>query len=153
MIPAERRGGAGEDPCLIAYREQFGDSGLVFRTPAATLQAGLEVAEALFASDATAVLAGNDAVASGLLQWAIARNYPLPERMSVIGHDDSPLASLTFPSLTSLRLPIDAIAAHTVKVLMHAIDREQPVPEPLTIVPELIVRNSCAARTQAGSKV
>lgn len=153
MIPAEHRGGAGEDPCLIAYREQFGDSGLVFRTPAATLQAGLEVAEALFASDATAVLAGNDAVASGLLQWAIARNYPLPERMSVIGHDDSPLASLTFPSLTSLRLPIDVIAAHTVKVLMHAIDREQPVPEPLTIVPELIVRNSCAARTQAGGKV
>ena len=45
-------------------------------------------------------------------------------------------------SIETLRLPLGPIATHTVQVLMHAIDPAEPMPEPLTIIPELIVRGS-----------
>ncbi len=145
IIPAAGRAVRGtEDPCLVYYRNRFPGSNLIYHVPEGTIQAGAGIAEALFAGDATAVLAGNDAIAAGILQWAAARSIPIPGRMSVIGHDDSPLASMTSPPLTSIRQPVGLIAAHTVKVLMHAINPEEAAPEGVTIVPELIVRNSCA---------
>lgn len=69
--------------------------------------------------------------------------------MSIIGHDDSPLAAMTFPPLTSLRLPIGPIAAHTVQVLMHAIDPAEAMPEALILIPELIIRNSTSPVSSA----
>ena len=146
IIPSESRAQNGlPDPCLTAYCEQMALMGIpprIFQAPGGTLQAGYEVADQLFASEATAVFAGNDGVAAGLIRRAIERGIRLPERMSIIGHDDSPIAVVTFPALTTLRLPLRPIAAHTVQVLMHAIDPAEPMPEPLTIIPELIVRGS-----------
>lgn len=133
------------DPCLAAYREWSrcpNDPSLIFRVPEGTTEAGFELAEALFASRATAVLAGNDAVSAGMIQWAIDRNIRIPERMSIVGFDNSSLAKMTFPPLTTLDLPIGKLAAHTVRVLLAAILPDEPLPEPLTIVPELIVRKS-----------
>lgn len=148
MIPAESREQNGlPDPCCSAYCEQMKLMGIapqILHAPAGTLQAGYEIADSLFASDATAVLAGNDAVASGLIRRAIERGIRLPERMSIVGHDDSPIAVVTSPPLTTLRLPVGPIAAHTVQVLMHEINPAEPMPEPLTIIPELIIRGSCA---------
>ena len=153
IIPSDSRARHGQaDPCFAAYREQLDLSDIpvrVFQAPEGTIQAGYAIADALFNSDATAVLAGNDAVAAGLIQWAISRRIRLPERMSIIGHDDSPLAAMTFPPLTSLRLPIGPIAAHTVQVLMHAIDPAEAMPEALVLIPELIIRNSTSPVSSA----
>ena len=88
------------------------------------------------------MLAGNDAVSAGMIQWAIDRNIRIPERMSIVGFDNSSLAKMTFPPLTTLDLPIGKLAAHTVRVLLAAILPDELLPEPLTIVPELIVRKS-----------
>ena len=146
IIPSDSRAQNGlPDPCFSAYCEQMelmGISPRIFQAPGGTLQAGYEVADSLFASDTTAVLAGNDAVASGLIRRAIECGIRLPERMSIVGHDDSPIAVVTSPPLTTLRLPLGPIATHTVQVLMHAIDPAEPMPEPLTIIPELIARGS-----------
>ena len=146
IIPSDTRARHGaEDPCLAAYREEMAlrkSPPLIFPAPGGNIQSGIEAAEMLFGSDATAVLAGNDAIAAGLIQWANARGIRLPERMSIIGHDDSPLAAMTSPPLTSIRLPIKPIAVHTVQVLMHAINPDNSMPEPLMIIPELAIRNS-----------
>lgn len=145
IIPIASRGNIGmEDPCLTCYRKLLGETGLIFHVADVSMQAGFKVAETVFSSEATAILAGNDTIAAGLFQWAAAHKLSLPERMSVVGHDDSPLASMTSPPLTSIQLPIGPIAAHTVKVLMHAIDPGEPLPDALNIVPELVIRNSCA---------
>ena len=153
IIPSDTRARHGaEDPCLAAYREEMAlrkSPPLVFPAPGGNMQSGVEAAETLFGSDATAVLAGNDAIAAGLIQWANARGIRLPERMSIIGHDDSPLAAMTSPPLTSIRQPIGLIAVHTVQVLMHTINPANPMPEPLTIVPELVIRNSTSPETAA----
>lgn len=153
IIPSENRGNhGGEDPCLTTYREQLAlmnQPPLVYPAPGGNIQSGVLVAEAVFSGGATAVLAGNDAIAAGLIQWANARNIRLPERMSIIGHDDSPLAAMTSPPLTSIRLPISPIAIHTVQVLMHAVNPANPMPEPLTVVPELTVRNSTSPEAAA----
>lgn len=49
------------------------------------------------------VLCGNDLVAAGAMQALKEQNIPVPERVSLVGYDDSDLARISSPRLTSVR--------------------------------------------------
>ena len=139
------------NPCLTAYcteMEKLGQQFRIFHQEDNSIESGVRLAEAVFASDATAVLAGNDSIAAGLIQWANEHGIRVPEKLSIIGHDDSALATMISPQLTTLHLPISLLAAHTVQVLMHRLNPENPIPSPLKIIPELIIRKSTSSQIQ-----
>jgi DNA-binding LacI/PurR family transcriptional regulator len=50
----------------------------------------------------TAVCTGNDLMALGVLQWAYEAGLRIPEDLSLVGYDDSILARVTSPKLTSI---------------------------------------------------
>ena len=52
---------------------------------------------------ATAILCGNDLIASGVIEECRTRGYCVPEDVSVVGFDDIPLASHLNPPLTTVR--------------------------------------------------
>ena len=54
----------------------------------------------------TAIFAGNDEMAAGVYRTAYLRGVKIPDELSVVGFDDSPLASRLWPSLTTVRQPI-----------------------------------------------
>ena len=54
----------------------------------------------------TAIFAGNDETAAGVYRTAYLRGVKIPDELTVIGFDDSPLASRLCPSLTTMRQPI-----------------------------------------------
>ena len=136
------------NPCLAAYcaeMEKLGQQLRIFHQEGNTIESGVRLAEEVFASDATAVLAGNDSIAAGLIQWANDHGIHVPGKLSIIGHDDSSVATMISPQLTTLHLPISLLAAHTVQVLMHEINPENPMPSSLKIVPELVIRKSTSS--------
>lgn len=53
----------------------------------------------------TAFLAANDRIAFGIYQAVQERGLRVPEDVSVLSFDDEPLAALTRPGVTTLRLP------------------------------------------------
>ena len=125
--------------------EKLGQQLRIFHQEGNTIESGVRLAEEVFASDATAVLAGNDSIAAGLIQWANDHGIHVPGKLSIIGHDDSSVATMISPQLTTLHLPISLLAAHTVQVLMHEINPENPMPSSLKIVPELVIRKSTSS--------
>jgi DNA-binding LacI/PurR family transcriptional regulator len=67
----------------------------------------------------TAIVAGNDPQAFGVLQALGERGLRAPGDLSVIGFDDVPVASWATPALTTVRQPLAAMAATAFRML-HA---------------------------------
>jgi DNA-binding LacI/PurR family transcriptional regulator len=65
----------------------------------------------------TAIVAGNDAQAFGVLQALGERGLRAPEDLSVVGFDDVPVASWATPALTTIRQPLAAMAATAFRML------------------------------------
>jgi LacI family transcriptional regulator len=58
----------------------------------------------------TAIFASNDEMAAGAIHAARARNMDVPGQLSVIGFDDTAIASHIWPPLTTVRWPITSMA-------------------------------------------
>jgi DNA-binding LacI/PurR family transcriptional regulator len=65
----------------------------------------------------TAIVAGNDAQAFGVLQALGERGQRAPQDLSVVGFDDVPVASWATPALTTVRQPLAAMAATAFRML------------------------------------
>src|SRR3954468_11130744 len=73
-----------------------------------TFDSGVACAEALLARKPrpTAIFASNDEMAAGVYKAAYRLGISIPAELSVVGFDDSPLATRLSPSLTTIRMPI-----------------------------------------------
>ncbi|HEY4210360.1 MAG TPA: LacI family DNA-binding transcriptional regulator [Steroidobacteraceae bacterium] len=73
-----------------------------------TFESGVACAEALLKrrQRPTAIFACNDEMAAGVYKTAFNLRVSIPDELSVVGFDDSPLASRLTPALTTVRLPI-----------------------------------------------
>lgn len=92
------------------------------------------------ASPPTAIYAGHDELALGVLR-ALAERRMTAADVSVVGYDDSKIASHPLISLTTIRQPVDVIGRMVAELLLQRIDgRKEPVHEVVT--PELVVRGS-----------
>ena len=58
----------------------------------------------------TAIFASNDDMATGVLFVAHQRNISVPQQLSVVGFDDTPVAQQIWPALTTVKQPIAAMA-------------------------------------------
>lgn len=65
----------------------------------------------------TAIFAANDAMAAGALRTAARLGLAVPGDLSVAGFDDSAIARLSSPPLTTMRQPVRAMASHAVAML------------------------------------
>ena len=92
-------------------------------------ETGVHAAPLILAHNATAVLAHNDLVALGVLHQLANLGASVPGDVSVIGIDDTLLASVSTPSLTTIRISPDELAVRSVELLTEAIaGRQSGVP-------------------------
>jgi len=91
----------------------------------------------------TAIFATNDEMAAGVYYAASTLGLQIPRDISVVGFDDSPIATRIWPPLTTVRQPIKDMGRMAAERLM-AHRREGVRLEPLEIVPNLVVRGSVA---------
>lgn len=97
---------------LQGYRDAMRAAGLTVRRNwiargAFTFESGLQGARALLAlrPRPTAIFAGNDDMAAGVLRAAAEAGLSVPADLSVCGFDDVPIARHVTPSLTTVRQP------------------------------------------------
>lgn len=110
-----------------------------------TFESGAACAELLLSRSPrpTAIFAGNDETAAGVYRTAYLRGLKIPHDLTVIGFDDSPLASRLCPSLTTMRQPIREMGHLAAQKLMAKVARaEGPPPIASMMFPHLIVRES-----------
>ncbi|WP_433161970.1 LacI family DNA-binding transcriptional regulator [Kribbella sp. CA-247076] len=87
------------------------------------------------------IVALSDILALGALRELGDRGLTAGVDVGVTGFDDSPLASVVSPGLTSLRQPMDQIASELIAILTGTQD---DVPAERLLQPELVIRGSSA---------
>ena len=90
----------------------------------------------------TAVFAGNDQMALGLLRAFAERGIRVPQDVSVVGFDDIPEAAYLSPPLTTVRQDFDEVGRRSIRLLLELLESEGHAPDPAQVVPELVVRES-----------
>ncbi len=96
---------------------------------------GIEAAEQLLRRDdrPTAIFATNDDMALGALTLAHRMEYKVPEDLSVVGFDDTPAGLSSWPPLTTVRQPLEAMGRAAIEALVDGASR--PAPLVFTLVP------------------
>lgn len=92
----------------------------------------------------TAVFGANDATAAGAIEALTAEGYSIPGDISIIGFDDSLMARMCNPRLTTLRQPLREMGKRAVDLLLGQIDTHTNPPSEV-FPTELVVRDSVAA--------
>ena len=89
-----------------------------------------------------AVFVASDLMAAGALRALRRRGRRVPDDVAVIGFDDSQLAQHTDPRLSTVRQPVDAMAARIVNVLLGLIGMPGRAPSHAVLATELVLRES-----------
>ncbi|HEY3535582.1 MAG TPA: LacI family DNA-binding transcriptional regulator [Pedococcus sp.] len=93
----------------------------------------------------TAVVCGSDLMALGAIRAARRAGLRVPEDVSVVGYDDSPLIAFTDPPLTTVRQGVQAMSEAAVRALLDEIAGDPAPRAEFVFRPELVVRSSTAA--------
>jgi len=111
-----------------------------------TFESGIGAADSLLAlvPRPTAIVACNDEMAAGVLFAARSRGIAVPEELSIIGFDDTPLAARVWPPLSTVRWPIVAMGRAAALKLLSGVTGIGEVQEPSTFVSTFIRRGSVA---------
>lgn len=134
---------------LAAFAEQHPDATIERIAAGSTAEEGRRASFAVRDSGATVVLAYNDLVAVGLLDGLGELGVAVPEQVSVAGFDDTMLARLVTPRLTTAAVPYPRLGEEA-WARLAAVIADEPVPEDLTVTPELRARHSVTAAPVAG---
>jgi len=107
-------------------------------------QTGFNLAKKIFTSnkEVTAVFAGNDAMAIGVMHYLIKKGCKVPEDVSVIGFDDIEADLLLDPSLSTVRVPKIELGVEALKLLANTLKNKKSLPKKILVPVELIIRES-----------
>ena len=116
-----------------------------------TYRSGLDAAERLLGNgyNPTAVFASNDDMAAATMAVAHRKGLEVPGDLAIAGFDDTPLATMVWPELTTVRRPISDMAREAVRLLIDQVrGKRNGVPAPVVhklLRFTLVKRDSTAA--------
>jgi LacI family transcriptional regulator len=96
----------------------------------------------------TAIFAGCDEIALGVIEAARIRGLSVPRDLSVVGFDDTQLARMASPPLTTVRQPLREIGGVALRTVLRLAAGETVESHHVELATGLIVRGSTAKLTQ-----
>ena len=107
-------------------------------------ESGLTAARALLAlpKRPTAIFASNDDMAAGALMAAHEMNVAVPGKLSVVGFDDTYVARIVWPPLTTVHQPTYDLAYAATDLLLHTLRNNDEGPKFARLPYRLIIRDS-----------
>ncbi|MEV4141980.1 LacI family DNA-binding transcriptional regulator [Dactylosporangium sp. NPDC049742] len=138
---------------IQGWREALRDAGLVAPEPITgdwSAHCGYSAGLRLAADPCvTAVFAGNDQMALGLMRAFDERGVRVPHDVSIVGFDDIPEAEFLCPPLTTIRQDFDEVGRRCIAALLRLVEADVPggparaTPDS-TVAPALMIRASTA---------
>jgi DNA-binding LacI/PurR family transcriptional regulator len=131
--------GTPVDPRLVRYGNFSVDAGYEY---------GVELLAP--AHRPTAIFAGSDMQAMGVLRAARRLGLDVPGELSVVGYDNLPVAAWTDPALTTVNQPLGDMAGTAARMLLDLARGINLSTSRVDLVTELVVRESTAPPAQGG---
>jgi LacI family transcriptional regulator len=93
-------------------------------------------------ADFTALVSYDDIAAIGAIRAIRDQGMRVPEDISVVGFDDIQSAAFQNPSITTIRQPLHEMGTIAARILLQRVRGESAVPQTLSVLPELVIRES-----------
>lgn len=123
----------------------LGTSAPIAYAPDFSHAAGREAAEALLGGhELDAVVCANDLMALAVMRCLSERGRKVPDEIAVAGMDDTELAALSTPSITSVSLESAKRGAVAARMMLERLADPTLPPRRQTVMPRLVVRESTA---------
>lgn len=113
---------------------------------------GYEAMRRLIDSQPTAVFAASDVMARGAIRALAEAGRRVPEDVAVVGFDDLPPATMTRPTLTTVRQPIRLMGVRAIEMLLDVIANGRDPVRRFIFDTELVIRESCGAQAVPGAR-
>ncbi|RBP93827.1 LacI family transcriptional regulator [Cytobacillus firmus] len=133
---------------LAGYKRALEEAEVSFRDELVvegdyTYDSGIEAFEKLLEADPrpTAIFAGSDEMALGIVHGAEDKGYNIPKDFEVISSDNTRLALMVRPQLTSVVQPLYDIGAVAMRLLTKLMNKES-VDEQIVVLPHRIEERS-----------
>ncbi|AND41810.1 MULTISPECIES: catabolite control protein A [Bacillaceae] len=133
---------------LAGYKRALEEAEVAFRDELVvegdyTYDSGIEAFEKLLEADPrpTAIFAGSDEMALGIVHGAEDKGYNIPKDFEVISSDNTRLALMVRPQLTSVVQPLYDIGAVAMRLLTKLMNKES-VDEQIVVLPHRIEERS-----------
>jgi LacI family transcriptional regulator len=130
---------------LLGYSQALTAAGLAIRHEHIkqgmfTFESGLRAAQKMLAAPdrPTAIFAQNDDMAAGAIMAAHDLGLRVPQDLSVAGFDDSAIAKIVWPRLTTIHQPVFDMARAATDMLVAMLEKEpyaEVIDHPFTLVP------------------
>jgi LacI family transcriptional regulator len=117
----------------------------VVEVEALTIDAGYRAMDELLDTDAirpSAIVAGNDLIALGVLRSLRAHELRCPGDVSVVGFNDMLFAADFTPPLTTVRVPTLEMGAEAARLLLQIMETGEEPSDPVRLPVSLVVRSS-----------
>jgi LacI family transcriptional regulator len=92
------------------------------------------------------VFAANDEIAIGVMQAADGAGIKVPDQLRVVGFDDTRLAQLVRPRLSTVRVPMAEVGAAAVRLLVQRVEDPKAESTCVHMPTKLVVRESSTGR-------
>ncbi|BBI36272.1 EAL domain-containing protein [Cohnella abietis] len=142
----------------LGYRDALEERGvpfddrLIIKTNDNLLESGILATEKLLQMGLpfTAVAAGSDLNALGVIDCLQSKGYSIPKDVAVTGFDDIHQAAVNYPSVTTSRQPFEEMAKEAVSRILDMLEGRELTDNTVYVPAQFIVRSSCACaeRTQ-----
>jgi LacI family transcriptional regulator len=135
---------------IDGWKDAMADAGLatddLLQAGDFTYASGERAARALLAlkSPPSAIIASNDQMALATLEVARTLGFKVPDDLSIISFDNTPMMQFTQPQLTAIDQPIAATASKAVELIIAAQKGEGLLDE-LTVIPAALVERGSVA--------
>ncbi|MFD0694455.1 LacI family DNA-binding transcriptional regulator [Paenibacillus sp. GCM10027628] len=90
----------------------------------------------------TAIFCCNDLLAIGALQGAKELGLRVPKALSIVGFDNTILATVTDPPLTTVSQPMEQMGKLVFNLLIDNLEKKDGIKQRIVLRPELIIRQS-----------
>jgi LacI family transcriptional regulator len=134
-----------------AYRDALKTAGVAFHkedvyhldfTYESAYRLGMEKARE-WAGPKQHVFAANDEMAAGIIAGATAQGVNVPRELGVVGFDDTRVAEMVRPPLTTVRVPMAKMGSAAIELLCKRVEEPDRETEKISLPSELVVRESC----------
>lgn len=149
MGPAEASTGRDRAKGALDFLREAGVP--LAQTPVAwnafTFDAGYSCATQLIESEpkVTAIMAGSDSIAMGVLEAALCKGIDVPGQLSVTGFDDLPLSGTRLIRLTTIHNPVQDLARIACRRMVDRIRHGALTPPTRDLMPVQLVRRETTA--------
>lgn len=144
-LPGSKLRVEGFQDALKAAGVECDDPAHIMHT-SATLENGRKAAAAMLGQERgqrpTAIFACNDLLAIGVMKEARSRGLSIPSDLSVVGFDNTMLADICHPTLTSIAQPLREMTEQAMLLLNESMDNPDNLRRKIMLMPELVIRHS-----------